>query len=193
MLAVLLLSVITYSCGVKAEASASVGGKKSELIKKVDAVQEQMMKQGNISEEEREAILALASLVSGDDSHTNSAELAGVLEFEDADSTPVFPGCDGLTAAENKQCFMKGVNQMVEENFDKSIAQSLGITEKRTVEAIFKIETTGLITNLKVRDSPVRIQAEVARVIRQMPRLQPAVHNGQKVAVMCTVVVPYGG
>ena len=189
----LLLSVTVYSCGVKAEASASAAGNESELIKKVNAVQQQMMKQGNISEEEREAILALASLVSGDDSRTRREDVAGVLEFEDADMTPVFPGCDGLSALETRQCFMKSVDQLVEEKFDKSIARSLGIEEEKTVEAIFKIETTGLITNLKVRDSPVRIQAEVARVMRQMPRLEPAVHQGKKVAVMCTVVVPYGG
>ena len=188
----LIFSIFTQGCGVKAEASASVGNE-SELIKKIDAVHKQMMKQGNVSEAEREAILALASLVSGDDSRTKSEEVTGVLEFEEADKTPVYPGCEGLSASETKTCFMQQVNQLVEKEFDKGIAKDLGISEGQTVEAIFKITETGEVMKLKVRDANVRIQAEVARVMRLLPRFEPAVLNGEQVAVMCAVVVPYGG
>lgn len=193
LVALLVFSIVIQACGVKAEASASATGSESELIKRVNAVQEQMMKQGNVSEAEREAILALASLVSGDDSRTKSEEVSGVLEFDDADKTPVYPGCEGNSAEETKACFMQMVNKLVEKEFDSSIAKDLGITEEKTVEAIFKITEAGEMTNLKVRDANVRIQAEVARVMRLLPRFEPAVHNDQQVAVMCTVVVAYGG
>ncbi len=188
---ILLMLVITSACHVKTEASASGG--ESELIKRVNAVQEQMMVQGNISEEERQAILALASLVGGGDSRTNSADLADAIEFDEVDKTPMYPGCEGKMAAATKACFMDQINQLVEKEFDKGIAQGLGIEQEQSVEVIFRITETGEMQNLKVRDAPVRIQSEAARVLRLLPPMKPAVHQGQKVSVMCMVVIPYGG
>lgn len=193
MVFLLLLLGWVSACGIKSEASAAAGGKKSELIKRVNAVQEQMMVQGNISEEERQAILALASLVSGDDSRTSSEDLADALEFEEVDKTPIYPGCEGKMAAATKTCFMDQINQLFANEFDKSIAESLGIDEQQSVEVIFRITETGEIANLKVREAPVRIQSEAARIMRLLPTMKPAIHQGQKVSVMCMIAVPYGG
>tara|TARA_R110002073_G_scaffold4213_1_gene27934 strand:+ start:73178 stop:73447 length:270 start_codon:yes stop_codon:yes gene_type:complete len=66
----------------------------SEIINKVNAVQKQLMVQGNLSEQERQAILSLSSLVSSADDFTSSLDLKEVIEFEHVKNAPVYPGCE---------------------------------------------------------------------------------------------------
>jgi hypothetical protein len=44
---------------------------------------------------------------------------------------------------------------------------------------------------MKVRNSELTIQAEILRVLRKMPVMEPAVHNGKSVSVLCSIVVKY--
>ena len=45
---------------------------------------------------------------------------------------------------------------------------------------------------MKVRNSEVTIQAEILRVLRKMPLMKPAIHNGKSVSVLCSMIVKYG-
>jgi hypothetical protein len=45
---------------------------------------------------------------------------------------------------------------------------------------------------MKVRNSELTIQAEILRVLRKMPVMKPAIHNGKSVAVLCSIIVKYG-
>ena len=165
----------------------------SELINKVNAVQKQMMVQGNISEQERQAILSLASLVANDEDFTNEQDLKDAIQFDVVENIPVYPGCEGLSQEESKQCFLKKLNELVETQFNADIAKNLKILESQNVEVFFKIDKNGKMSNLKVRDAHVTIQAEAARVIKQLPIMKPATQNGKVVEVMCSISIPYGG
>lgn len=165
----------------------------SELINKVNAVHKQMMVQGNISEQERQAILSLASLVANDEDFTDEREVKNVIQFDVVENVPVYPGCEGLSQEESKQCFIESINHLVETQFNADIAKNLGISEPQKVEVIFKIGKNGKMSNLKVRDANVTIQAEAARVIKQLPVMKPATQNGEVVEVMCSTIIPFGG
>ena len=52
------------------------------------------MVQGNLSEQERQAILSLSSLVSSADDFTSSLDLKEAIEFEHVKNAPVYPGCE---------------------------------------------------------------------------------------------------
>ena len=45
---------------------------------------------------------------------------------------------------------------------------------------------------MKVRNSEVTIQSEILRVLRKMPVMTPAIHNGESVSVLCSMIVKYG-
>tara|TARA_R110002073_G_scaffold4213_1_gene27935 strand:+ start:73478 stop:73744 length:267 start_codon:yes stop_codon:yes gene_type:complete len=88
---------------------------------------------------------------------------------------------------------MQQINEFVATHFNAYIAKDLEITEKQNVEAFFKIGTNGKISNLKVRDANVAIQAEVIRVLKKLTAMKPATQNGEVVAVMYTTSIIYGG
>ncbi len=178
------------SCGQDAQSS---GKSQSELINKVNAVQQQMMKQGNISEEERQAILSLASLVRNDEDFVNSEDMKEALQFDAVENVPVYPGCEELTKDALNQCFLEQVNKHVIAEFNKDIARKLGISQSKTVEVFFMIDKNGELSNLKVRDANVSIQAEAGRVIKLLPKMKPGTQNGEPVDVMCSTVITYGG
>ena len=54
------------------------------------------------------------------------------------------------------------------------------------------INENGNLTGMKVRDSELTIQAEILRVLRKMPVMKPAIHNGKSVSVLCSIIVKYG-
>ena len=75
--------------------------------------------------------------------------------------------------------------------FDVSHMTIVDIKGKE-VEAFFIIDKNGNRTGMKVRDAEVNIQAEILRVLRKIPIMKPAVHNGKSVSVLCSLVLKYG-
>ena len=45
---------------------------------------------------------------------------------------------------------------------------------------------------MKVRNSELTVQAEILRVLRKLPKMKPAIHEGNNVAVLCSIIVKYG-
>ena len=64
----LQLFLCVFSCN---EAPSSTSKMESELIIKINAVQEQIMAQGNITENEEQALLSLCSIISHNDGLAN--------------------------------------------------------------------------------------------------------------------------
>ena len=163
----------------------------SELIIKINAVQQQVMAQGNITEEEERAILSLCSIMSKDDGLANYSPddrmiLKGVEIF------PVYNGCEKLSEKEIKKCFNNKVSTFIKREFNLNISRDLNLSEPRQVEAFFIINENGNLTGMKVRNSELTIQAEILRVLRKVPVMKPAIHNGNNVAVLCSIIVKYG-
>lgn len=177
-------SVILNSC------KESTGTSNGELIDKINAVDEQMMVQGNINDEERQAILGLASLVSNEEDFTNQKDLKGVVHLDTVEFSPVYPGCEGLNKDETRQCFIDSIDTYVKKTFNPDVIE---VTEPHSIEVIFKIDEQGEIVNLKARDANVVVQAEALRVIKSLPNMKPATQNGKAVAVMYSVFISYGG
>jgi hypothetical protein len=73
-----------------------------------------------------------------------------------------------------------------------NLSKDLNLSEPKQVEAFFIIDENGNLTGMKVRDSEVNIQAEILRVLRKMPLMKPAIHNGESVSVLCSMIVKYG-
>ena len=45
---------------------------------------------------------------------------------------------------------------------------------------------------MKIRDTELTIQAEIARVLKKVPKMKSATQDGIKVPVLCSVLLTYG-
>ena len=163
----------------------------SELIMKINAVQQQVMAQGNITEDEEQAMLSLCSIMSRDDGLANYNPDNRMI-LKDVEIAPVYNGCKELSEEEIRKCFNNKISKFIKQEFNLNISRDLNLSEQKQVEAFFIINENGNLTGMKVRNSELTIQAEILRVLRKVPVMKPAIHNGNSVAVLCSIIVKYG-
>ena len=163
----------------------------SELIMKINAVQQQVMAQGNITKEEEQAMLSLCSIMSHDDGLANYSPDNRMI-LKDAEIAPIYNGCEELSEEEIKECFNNKVSTFIKREFNLSLSKDLNLSEPNQVEAFFIINENGNLTGMKVRNSELTIQAEILRVLRKIPVMKAAIHNGKSVSVLCSIIVTYG-
>ncbi len=190
LVAIIIISIgfICVSCKTTSEPLKNT---ESDLIMKINAVQQQVMEQGNISKEEEQAMLSLCSIISHDDGLANYSPDDRMI-LKDVDIAPVYNGCEELSKEETMKCFENKVSTFIKREFNLSVSKNLNLTEPKHVDAFFIINENGNLTGMKVRDSEVTIQAEILRVLRKIPVMKPAIHNGKSVSVLCSIIVKYG-
>jgi hypothetical protein len=181
----LFLCILFISCDENSK------NPESELIKKINAVQQQVMAQGNVSDEEEQALLSLCSIVSQDEGLANYSPDNRMI-LKDVEIAPVYNGCEGLSKEETKECFKGQVSTFIMQEFNVNISKGLNLSEPKQVAAFFVIDGNGERTGMKVRNSDVTVQAEILRVLRKIPKMKPAIHNGNNVSVLCSIIIKYG-
>ena len=186
---IIFLTLFSVSCGQESQTS---GESESELINKINAVQQQIMVQGNMSEEEVLAISSLCSLISPKDGFENKYITDDAILFKDVKNAPIYDGCEGLSEEETKKCFNESIVKFIKQEFDSSIANALDISEPKQVAAFFIIDENGNLSGMKIRDAEVTIQGEIGRVLKKLPKMKPATQDGVNVPVLCSMVVTYG-
>jgi Mor family transcriptional regulator len=184
-----LFMLFTISCDQKPQPSEK---SESKLIDKVNAVQQQIMVQGNMSEEEELALSSLCSLISPRDGFDNKYITDGAILFKDVKKAPIYDGCEGLSEEETKKCFNESIVKYIKEEFNSSIVNALNISEPQEVAAFFIIDKNGNLTGMKIRDAEVTIQGEIGRVLKNLPKMKPASQDGINVPVLCSMLVTYG-
>jgi len=188
---VLLTIFMVLLCVSCKEESNSLKNTESDLITKINAVQEQVMAQGNMTEIEEQALLSLCSIVSQDDGlGTYTTDNSMILK--DVEITPVFNGCEDLSKKETRECFNDKVSTFIKREFNLSVSKDLNLSELKEVDVFFIINESGNLTGMKVRNSEVTVQAEILRVLRKIPVMKPATQNGESVSVLCSIVMAYG-
>ena len=188
IVASIFIVLLCFSCK---EESNSLKNTESDLITKINAIQEQVMAQGNMTEAEEQALLSLCSIVSHDDglaTYTTDNSLI----LKDVEIVPVFNGCEELSIEETRECFKNKVSTFIKQEFNLSVSKDLNLSEPKQVDVFFIINESGNLTGMKVRNSEVTVQGEILRVLRKMPVMKPAVHNGKSVSVLCSIIVKYG-
>jgi len=186
----LLAIFVVLSCTSCKKESNSLKNTESDLITKINAVQEQVMAQGNVTAKEEQALLSLCSIVSQDDGMAIYTSDDSII-LKDVEIAPVFNGCEDLSEKETRECFKGKVTEFVKGEFNSSLLKELNLSAPKTVEAFFIITENGNLTGMKVRDTELTIQAEILRVLRKMPIMKPATDNGKSVSVLCSMIVQY--
>ncbi|MEO9870951.1 energy transducer TonB [Maribacter dokdonensis] len=181
---VLITFILCFSC----TQNQKLGNRElnSELLQKIDAVHQQMMKQGNISEEEKEAIRSLAAMVAGKgiENPYDSSSANYLNSFGEVDIIPTYLGCENESKDEQLQCFINRITKFINAEFNMDVAKKLKLTGTQEIDVFVKIDKNGYPSALKVRDTFVELQAEAVRVLNKIPRMTPASKNGEKVDVV---------
>ena len=183
-----MLVLFLMSCQ---DESNSLNNVDSDLIKKINAVQDQVMSQGNMTKLEEQALLSLCSIMSTNDGLATYTSDNSII-LKDLKTAPLFEGCENLSQVETKACFKSKISEFIEREFDISVSKNLKLSEPKTVEVFFLINEKGKLTGMKVRNSEVTVQAEILRVLRKIPLMKPASQNGKKVSVLCSATITYG-
>ena len=164
---------------------------KSELIKKINAVQQQVMAQGNISELEEKAILSLCSILTKNDGLENYNSDDRMI-LKDVEMAPIYYGCEDLSIKEIRKCFNNKISAFIKREFNPNVIKYLKLLKPKEVDAFFIIDEKGNRTGMKVRNSELTVQAEILRVLTKIPIMKPAFHDGKSVSVLCSIRVKYG-
>lgn len=113
-----------------------------------------------------------------------------VLSFAVVESVPIFPGCeDSKNNDERKLCFQQKILQFVGREFKfPEMARQMGIQGKVYVNFVF--EKDGSISDVKVvRGVDDLLDNEALRVVKSIPKVQPAKQRGKPVRMSFTLPI----
>jgi protein TonB len=113
-----------------------------------------------------------------------------ILNFAIVENKPAFPGCEDEKTEEAKaMCFQKKMQEHVAKNFVfPEMARQMGISGKIFVN--FVIEKDGSISNVAVaRGVDKSLDEEAIRVIKKLPKMQPARQRGKPVRMQFTMPI----
>lgn len=105
--------------------------------------------------------------------------------FASIDHAPTFLECEEKNGDERRACTSKNIAMHVNKNFNVDLASSLGLKGRQRIIVAFKIDKEGHIVDVRARAPHPELANEAERVVKTIPQMIPAKHNGE------TVVVPY--
>ncbi len=92
-----------------------------------------------------------------------------------------FPGCKQKSNEALKKCFHEKVNNYVMRNFNKKMAGGLGLQGRQRISTRFKVNKEGDIVDIKVRAPHPKLEKEAIRVLKLLPKIEPATYEGTPV------------
>lgn len=116
---------------------------------------------------------------------------ASHVPFSIIDQVPVFPGCEGMSNDEQRNCMSKKISKHVNINFNTNLAKDLNLVGKQRINVIFKIDKKGHIVDVRSRAPHPDLEAEAIRVINTLPKMVPGIHNNKKVNVPYSLPITF--
>ncbi len=155
------------------------------LVKKIEAVRQQIEIQGELSDEEKAALHTLVQKTFLQSSTLKSDEIP----FANIDIAPVFPGCQNLTEPEAKECFIQNMKKYVAKEFNVELGK--GLQGVQRIYTRFKINKLGKVTDIKARGPQKELEDEAIRVIESLPLMKPGTKDGEPVNVMYSLPIAF--
>ena len=101
----------------------------------------------------------------------------------DPDVYPVYQGCESVDQSQMINCFSKKVIKLFRRKFNTNVASDNGLTGKLRSKVKFVINADGEIDQINVNAPHPALEAEIIRVINEIPALTPGIHEGKRVSV----------
>ena len=108
--------------------------------------------------------------------------------FRAIENPPVFPGCED--AVDARACFSEKMINHVKKHFNyPQEAKEKGIQGR--VAIMFVINTKGEIIDIQKRGPSPILEAEAERIIKRLPKMQPASNNGELADVAYSIPITF--
>ena len=111
--------------------------------------------------------------------------------ISELDEAPVYPRCKGDSNAEKRKCMSAKITQFIGRNFDKKIANNLGLFGRQKIKVIFKIDTNGDVIDIRARAPHPKLEWEAIRVIGMLPKMKPGLKLGKPVNVQYALPITF--
>ncbi len=108
--------------------------------------------------------------------------------FAAIENVPVYPGCEGKSKKEMKDCFQKKIQEHVMKNFQYPDT-ALELRIQGRVSVIFVIDSKGHTTNVRSRGPDKILETEAERIIKLLPKMIPGKQRGKSVKVSYAVPI----
>ena len=131
-----------------------------------------------------------AQIVVVDDDLETEIEVINPVPFEVIAEVPIFPGCEGLSKSEKKDCFSKNLNEFIFQNLQPVKDESGKILEGR-VYSIFTIDLEGQLTDIRVRGPHKLMEEEVVRVLNTITKVEPGKDKGEIVETIYSLPISF--
>jgi hypothetical protein len=110
--------------------------------------------------------------------------------FSEIDQAPVFPGSEeSNTETSSKKIFSQSISKHINDNFNRNIAKEQNLKGKQKIFIAFKVDINGNVKDIKVRAPHIAVKEEAIRVMEILPKMKPAIHNNEKVAMAFSIPV----
>ena len=158
-----------------------------ESIKIVDDIQE--IKETVIVSTETNQTDAIAErVVNVVDVKVKVVEEDVEVAFAVIEDVPIYPGCEGLSKNEIKDCFQRKIQEHVVKNFRyPEAALELGIQGR--VSVMFVIDSKGYASGVRSRGPDKILEKEAERIIGLLPKMQPGKQRGKAVKVSYAIPI----
>ncbi len=114
-------------------------------------------------------------------------EVVEDVSFLIIEDVPTFPGCKG-NKKQLSNCFSKQVQKHFERKFNRDLPNELGLDSgKKKVYIGFKIDKEGNVVDIRARAPHPRIQSEVIKVMKKLPKMKPGRQRGKPVGVKYSI------
>ena len=103
---------------------------------------------------------------------------------------PIFPGCEGLDDQNTRLCFQQKMEEHIKTTFKyPKLAEEKGLQGR--VSVVFIITKEGNIANIRTRGPHEILEKDVVRMIKLLPKISPAKHNGVPVKIPFSIPIYY--
>jgi protein TonB len=155
-----------------------------EVIEDTEEIEETIIESTEITQE---TVIADVDLDASDIDLVEEEEEV-VVPFAVIEEVPVFPGCEGLSKAEQRECFQQKIQDHVAKNFQyPETALELGIQGK--VFVLFTIGNDGLVKNIRTRGPDRILEGEAERIIASLPKMKPGRQRNRNVSVPYSIPI----
>lgn len=112
------------------------------------------------------------------------------LEFENIEKAPTHPNCNESESNSNiKKCISTQINELINREFNTTLAYTLGLTGKQRINVTFKINSLGNIIDINAEGAHHSLEKEATRVIKLLPKFKPGYIKGTPVTVPYTLPI----
>src|SRR5690554_2051283 len=155
----------------------------AEILNKIKEREEAEIEEYRINQGNENIVVQIDTIIKGRD-------LVSDVPYSVIEKVPTYPGCSGDNETIRK-CMSSKIAESINSNFNTSIANDLNISGRQRIVVQFKIDKTGIVTDVRARAKHPELEAEAIRVVNLLPQMNPGEQKGEKVGVLYSLPIVF--